>query len=278
MRSEEERLVRRAAFDAIPEEYDAARPPYPPALLADLVKMSGLQPGRDVLELGAGTGQLTLPLAETGASVLAVELGPDLAALLRGKVRDRGNVTVVAADFDTWDADGRTFDHVMVASAFHWLDPATRLGRCHALLRRGGSIAIVDVRWGVRTERSDDLFSEIQACYERWDPTHDPAYWHPTPEQVPTRRDELRDSGLFEDVRHRRYERHHRYTKRRFTSLIGTYSTVRSWGAELREGFLGCVAALFDERFPAGVTQTDLYDLTVAWVAESRPDPARGRR
>lgn len=276
MRSEEERLARRAAFNAIPQEYDAARPPYPPTLLADLVEMSGLGPGQDVLELGAGTGQLTLPLAETGASVLAVELGPDLAALLGAKVRDRPNVAVVSADFDTWDAAGRTFDHVMVASAFHWLDPATRLGRCHSFLRRGGSIGIVDVRWGVRTERSDDLFSKIQGCYERWDPTHDPTYWHPTPEQVPTRRDELRGSGLFENVRHRRYERHHRYTKRQFLSLIATYSTVRSWGADLRAGFLDCVATLFDERFPGGVTQTDLYDLTLARAAEPPSPPARG--
>lgn len=264
MCAEDPRLSRRAAFDAIPDQYDEARPPYPAKLLTELIELTAVGPGKTVLELGPGTGQLTLPLADTGAWVLALELGPGLAGLLEQKTKDRTNIEVVTADFDSWDAGARVFDYVMAASSFHWFDPETRLARCHSLLRRNGQIAIVDVRWGIRTEESEDLFSRIQSCYEVWDPSHDPDFWHPTPEEVPTRRDELRVSGLFEDVVHRRYLKRRTYTRERFLQLINTYSTVRSWGAELRDGFLNCVAALFDEWFPNGVTQTDLYDFTMA--------------
>lgn len=266
MPSEDQRLLRRAAFDAIADQYDEARPMYPEALLAELMEMTGVGPGNTILELGPGTGQLTLPLAATGATVMALELGSELAELLRGKTKDRSNVEVVSADFDKWDAGGREFDSVMAASSFHWFDPETRLARCHSFLRKGGRIAIVDVRWGIRSEEAEDLFTRIQACYEAWDPSHDPDYWHPTEEDIPTRRDELTGSNLFKDVAHRRYLEQRTYTKQGFLRLINTYSTVRSWGGELREGFLLCVARLFEQWFPNGVRQTDLYDLTVAFA------------
>ncbi len=274
---EDQRLVRRAAFDTIPAQYDKARPPYPARLLAELMELSGVGPGTTVLELGPGTGQLTLSLAGIGASVLALELGPGLARFLRDKTKDWPDVQVVTADFDKWDGGGRRFDWVMAASSFHWFDPVTRLARCHSLLRRHGRIAIVDVRWGIRTQESDDLFSKIQSCYESWDPRHNPDYWHPTREEVPTRREELGASGLFEDVVHRRYLEHRTYTKEPFLRLINTYSTVRSWGAELRDGFLGCVADLFDRWFPEGVRQTDLYDFTMARASSGgRFHPGQG--
>jgi len=270
MSSEAQRLLRRAAFDAIPTQYDEARPPYPAALLCELIELSGVGPGKTVLELGPGTGQLTIPVSATGASVLALELGPGLSRLLEQKTRDRKNVEVVNADFDEWDAGGRRFDYVVAASSFHWFDPETRLARCHSLLQRNGRIAIIDVRWGVRSEEAEDLFSRIQACYEAWDPTHDPDYWHPAGEEIPTRRDELEGSGLFEDVDHRRYLERRTYEKEAFLGLISTYSTVRSWEAELRHGFMKCVATLFDQWFPNGVKQTDLYDLTMAKAREGR--------
>lgn len=44
---------------------------------------AGLGPGRRVLEVAPGTGQLTVPLAALGCAVTAVELGPALAAVAR---------------------------------------------------------------------------------------------------------------------------------------------------------------------------------------------------
>ncbi len=56
--------------------------------------------GGDVLELGAGAGRLTTALAETGASVTAVESDPAMLASLRARVGGAGGgpITVEAAD------------------------------------------------------------------------------------------------------------------------------------------------------------------------------------
>jgi 16S rRNA (adenine1518-N6/adenine1519-N6)-dimethyltransferase len=55
------------------------------------------QPGDAFLEIGPGTGSLTLPLAATGAPVVAVEVDRDLVRLLSQRVPS--NVTLIGADF-----------------------------------------------------------------------------------------------------------------------------------------------------------------------------------
>ncbi len=59
------------------------------------------EPGDVFLEIGPGTGALTLPLAATGAPILAVEVDRDLVAALAGSVPR--NVTVMTGDVLTAD-------------------------------------------------------------------------------------------------------------------------------------------------------------------------------
>src|SRR5687767_6420654 len=76
------RQAARVMFDSVAEEYDRARPGYPPAMFEDL-RSHGLGPSSSVVEIGCGTGQATLHLAARAGSVTCVELGPDLAAVAR---------------------------------------------------------------------------------------------------------------------------------------------------------------------------------------------------
>jgi 16S rRNA (adenine1518-N6/adenine1519-N6)-dimethyltransferase len=64
-------------------------------------KMVGLlSPGKSdiILEIGAGIGALTLPLAESGAKVFAVEIDPRLTPLLRSVLEGFENVEIVEED------------------------------------------------------------------------------------------------------------------------------------------------------------------------------------
>ena len=62
-----------------------------------VARLAGVGPGDRVVEVGAGVGSLTLALAETGASVTAVEVDGRLVAALRSVVEPVG-VTVVEGD------------------------------------------------------------------------------------------------------------------------------------------------------------------------------------
>ena len=68
-----------------------------PNTVRRIARLAGVGPGDRVVEIGAGLGSLTLALAETGASVTAIEVDGGLVPALRGVVEPVG-VTVVEGD------------------------------------------------------------------------------------------------------------------------------------------------------------------------------------
>ena len=74
-----------------------------PGTVRRIVRTAGVQPGETVVEVGPGLGSLTLGLLEAGAHVLAVEIDPVLADVLRDTVTAQAptavdRLTVIAAD------------------------------------------------------------------------------------------------------------------------------------------------------------------------------------
>lgn len=68
-----------------------------------IVRLAGVGPDHHVLEIGAGVGSLTLALAETGASVKALEVDRHLLPVLAEVLAGADNVEVVRADALTVD-------------------------------------------------------------------------------------------------------------------------------------------------------------------------------
>jgi SAM-dependent methyltransferase len=133
---------RREAFDSVAELYDIYRPGYPPEVITDVLRSTNIETGSYVLEIGSGTGQLSVPLAEHGVELAAVELGPSLAAIARRNLSGFPKAHVDVAAFDDWPLPSRTFDAVICAAAFHWLDPELRFSKSAQALRPGGILAI----------------------------------------------------------------------------------------------------------------------------------------
>lgn len=69
-----------------------------------IVRLAGIRPGDQVVEVGAGLGSLTLALLEAGASVTAIEVDRYLVPALRSEVEPRG-ARVVEADALSADWD-----------------------------------------------------------------------------------------------------------------------------------------------------------------------------
>ena len=82
--------------------------PLRPEWAARLVAGSPVRAGDLVLDLGAGDGALTRPLAATGARVIAVELHPGRAAALRSSYAGT-RVAVVETDLADFRWPGRPF-------------------------------------------------------------------------------------------------------------------------------------------------------------------------
>ncbi|MDA0632008.1 class I SAM-dependent methyltransferase [Nonomuraea sp. MCN248] len=142
------------SFGADPERYDRTRPRYPAPLVDRIVAAA---PGPDVLDVGIGTGIAARRLRAAGCRVLGVEVDPRMAAFAR-----RGGFDVEVSAFETWDPAGRTFDAVVSAQTWHWIDPAAGAAKAAGALRPGGLLAVF---WNVAQPPPalSDAFAEVYA-------------------------------------------------------------------------------------------------------------------
>ncbi|MFF4410606.1 class I SAM-dependent methyltransferase [Streptomyces sp. NPDC001262] len=258
-------------FDEDAELYERARPEYPPELFDDLAETAGTGPGCRVLEVGAGTGKATVPLAGRGCRITAVEQGANMAAVARRKLAGYEAVEVVTAGFETWPLPGEPFDVVVSATAFHWIDPAVRMVKAADALRPGGALAVIDNRHVAGG--SEEFFAEVQDCYERFDPATPPGLRLPAAKDLDTSEyaDEVARSGRFGPVVFRRHEWELTYTTAEFLDVLQTYSGHRALPPKALEGLLGCIAALIDARYGGHVTKRYLTELRVSHTAPSAP-------
>ncbi|MFE6177145.1 class I SAM-dependent methyltransferase [Streptomyces sp. NPDC056464] len=262
---EESRRTRLSrTFDEDAELYDRARPGYPPELYDDLRELAGAVPGSRVLEVGCGTGQATVPLAERGCRITAVEAGPQMAAVARRNLAGHAGVEVVTAEFERWPLPQEPFDTVVSATAFHWIDPAVRVAKAADALRPEGALAVVrtqHVRGG-----TEEFFVEVQRCYERFDPATTPGLRPPasTDFDGSDHAQEVARDGRFGPTVYRRYERDLTYSTADYLELLRTYSGHRALPNAARDGLLGCIAGLIDGRYGGRVTKRYLLELGVS--------------
>ena len=251
----------RTTFDGVAERYDAARPTYPGPLVAELVALAGLGSDSRVLEIGCGTGQLTVDLARRGLDVTAVELGPALAEVARRNLALFPNARVVVGSFEEYTVP-EPVDAVVAASSFHWIAPDARVTRTAAALRPGGALAVIDVRHVAGGTQA--FFAESQDCYLRFDPATEPGFREPTEDEIPDVYPEVDAAPTFGPVWRRRRTFEVTYTADRFRALLSTFSTHIALPDENREGLLDCLAALIDTRYGGTVTKRYLAQLVVA--------------
>jgi SAM-dependent methyltransferase len=252
----------RTTFNEAAELYDKARPDYPTEVFDDLGNLGGLQAGDRILEIGCGTGQATVPLAERGYRVVALELGAQLAAIARRNLARFPAVEVVTSGFEDWPLPAEPFDAVVSATAFHWINPAVRVIKSADALRLGGTLATI-TNYHVAGGTAD-FFVEVQSCYERWDPSTEPGLRLKSPDQIPIDAGELDASGRFGPAAFRRYAWDLAYSNRQYLDVLLTYSGHLALPQASRDGLLACIASLIDSRYGGAIVKRYLTELRTA--------------
>jgi trans-aconitate methyltransferase len=130
--------------------YQQYRRGYPPAVFGTLASAFGLASDDIAIDLGCGTGQLTLPLAARVRAVAGIDPEPDMLARARRAAAEQ-RVTNVTWLLGT-DADvpalaallgGQHAAAVTIGQALHWMRYTELFPALIPLLRPGGGVAVI---------------------------------------------------------------------------------------------------------------------------------------
>ena len=159
-------------------DYDELRPDYAPQAVAWVVERGGLAAGSLVVDLAAGTGQLSRRFIPLGVELVAVEPAANMRAVLEERLPA---VRVLDGTAESIPLDDGSVDAVVVGNAFHHFDRERAFAEIARVPRPGRGLALFWA-WPVEEEslsypglrevdevvESTRESSEIATAYRTW--------------------------------------------------------------------------------------------------------------
>jgi len=235
-------------FGEAADQYEAFRPGYPEALVADVLADAGPGPA---LEVGAGTGKATVAFAAHGIDLLCLEPDARMAAVLARRVAGFPGVSVVGDRFETWPPD-RGYGLLYSAQAWHWIDPGRRTDLAAAALAPGGLLALF---WNASLLGDHALQAALVEVDERYWPGGERTAHAYRIDEYPTGAETfeqewgelaLHDDARFGELRSRHYRWTLRYSAADYASFLATTSLYRMLEPADRSQALTAVTEVVD--------------------------------
>ncbi|UXI67828.1 class I SAM-dependent methyltransferase [Tahibacter amnicola] len=240
-------------YSALATHYDK-RAPYATDAIDALVAALQLDATCAVADIGAGTGRLSLPLAERGLTVTAVEPNPQMRAI--GEQIRHPRLRFVDGCGETTGLPAGAFGLVSYGSSFNVLDTTAALDESCRLLQNNGAIALLFNH----RDLEDPLQREVEAVIRH----HVPDYAYGSRRDDPTPR--IAQHGGFGTVQSLSTRFIHRTSRADFIDGFRAHATLlRQAGAARAAVFAGLEALLADQPV------IDVPFTTRAWYAHRRP-------
>ena len=233
----------RTTFNTAPTLYEEIRPGYPEELIRDVVNLSGLNDRSRILEVGCGTGKATLSFAERGYALVCLDIGTDLIAVAKEKLREFPNVSLVREAFEVWEPE-RTFNLVFSATAFHWVDPKVRYLKAYEALGLRGFLAVFSNQ---HVRKEEGFFAETQDLYDK--------YYLPLTTNRPTHTTDLPGVEAFHSPIRRVYPWTQTYSPEQYIKLLDTYSDHIALPDENKLLLFEGIANLIERKYNGRITK-----------------------
>ena len=143
-------------FQGTASFYARFRPPYPPELFEMLVQAYGLENSDTLLDIGCGTGQLTIPLALRVGHIIGIDPDEDMLRKAQQEAQTQlvSNIAWKQGKAEDMSSEPETFKLITFGTCFHWLDAEDTLTRAYAKTSSDGGVAIIDTIAGFWTDNS----------------------------------------------------------------------------------------------------------------------------
>lgn len=234
--------------------------------------------------VGCGTGQATRSLAALGCAIRCLEPSPQMAALARANPHSSPKVEVVVEPFESADEPPRSYDAVISATAFHWIDPHVSYAKSANLLRPGGHLALLTNAHAAGGSE-DTISSKVRDLHARMAPELG-AWSFPSIDGI---RRQAHEGGtiaavwarvdrklsdpppvetLFEQPEIVTHPWLATYDRAGYLAMLKTHSSYALMGRDRRDKIMATLGDLIDERLGGIVTKQYVCILA---TAEARP-------
>jgi SAM-dependent methyltransferase len=197
--------MRADAFAGLADDYVRFRLPYPAAMLEALLADARLPAAPRLLDLAAGPGRVSLPIADRFAEVWAIDQEPDMIAAGQREAvrREISNVRWSVGRAEDCDAPSGGFDLVTIGEAFHRLDRPNVARRVLAWLKPGGALVTLGLGGAVGAA---PLWRQVMAHVVRdfvGEPSRRLGAPNATPaDELADQERDIREAGFVEVVSH----------------------------------------------------------------------------
>ena len=252
-------------FDTVASTYEKLRPGYNGELYKMLFDYIPIDKSSDVVEIGIGGGQATLPVLKTGCKLTAVEYGEQFSALCRDKFKDYLDFNVITNKFENVDFENDAYDLVYSASAFHWIPEEIGYKNVFAMLKKGGVFARF-ANHPYRDKGNPALSAEIDEIYDNYyNKYHNKKRELLTEysEKQAADRSMIAENYGFTDIRYALFYRERVFTAKEYIKLLGTYSDHISIEETIRTKFFSAIEKAINEH-GGTITIYDTMDLQLA--------------
>jgi ubiquinone/menaquinone biosynthesis C-methylase UbiE len=134
-------------FKGSAKYYSKYRPMYPSSLIRFLVEKFSLNGEQNLLDLGCGTGHLTIRFSDWCNRIVGIDTEPEMieeAKRLHQEIR-MGQIHWFNGNLEQYKVEhNEQFSLVTIAKAFHWMDRPKVLEELFDMVTDGGGVAIID--------------------------------------------------------------------------------------------------------------------------------------
>lgn len=239
------------AFNPIAELYDEVRPGYPKELYRDILSYVPVRSGISALEIGCGTGQATVPFAEAGLNITAIEPGDQLADLTRKNTRQFKGIDILVSTFEEAQLPVSHFDLVYSATAFHWVAPSVAYSKTSEILVDDGVLAVF---WNLMPEFEAEFENDLSAIIQEVETSLiQSTFGKPSAESIREGFAELQESGYFQDAEQRIYAWDLEMGAEAFTALLETFANYQTLPKSKKELLFAAIPQLIEEKYHASI-------------------------
>ncbi len=252
-------------FDTVASIYEKLRPGYNDELYKMLFDYIPVDKSSNVVEIGIGGGQATLPILKTGCKLTAVEYGEQFSALCRDKFKDYPDFNVITNKFENVDFENDAYDLVYSASAFHWIPEEIGYKKVFAMLKKGGAFARF-ANHPYRDKGNPALSAAMDEIYDKYYNKY-----HNKKRELLTEYSEkqaadramIAEKYGFTDIRYALFYRERVFTAKEYIELLGTYSDHIAIEETIRMKFFSAIENAINEH-GGTITIYDTMDLQLA--------------